>query len=100
MAPSTPPLSFANMTALMTVGNKSHLESTDPWSIKEDRRAGIFAWVIIGIILNAFVILVICDLIKKYQTGELQEEMKTLGRLILHLVTLPCRLFAKDNIMP
>jgi len=100
MAPSTPPLSFANMTALTTVGNKSHLESTDPWSIKEDRRAGIFAWVIIGIVLNAFIMLVIYDLIKKYQTGELQEEMKTLGRLIGHFVTLPCRLCAKDNIMP
>lgn len=100
MAPSTPPLTFANMTALTTVGNKGHLESTDPWSVKEDRRAGIFAWVIIGVILNAFIMLVICDMIKKYQTGELQDEMKTLGRIFGHLLTLPCRLCTKDNIMP
>ncbi|KAJ4129341.1 hypothetical protein NW768_007879 [Fusarium equiseti] len=88
------------MTALTTVGNKSHLESTDPWSIKEDRQAGIFAWVIIGIVLNAFIMLIICDMIKKFQTGELQEETHTLGRIFGHLLTLPCRLCTRDNIMP
>ncbi|RGP71620.1 hypothetical protein FLONG3_7055 [Fusarium longipes] len=99
MAPS-PLISTANMASQSTMTDKAHLEFTDPWSIHEDRRAGIFAWVIMGLIASFFIGLVVRDMVLKFQSRELQDELRTFGELLVLIFRLPCMLFDKDNYMP
>jgi hypothetical protein len=82
------------------MANKTHLEFTDPWSIYEDRQAGIFAWVIMGLMFGFFFGMIVRDMVLKSRTKELQSELKTFGQLGLLIVRLPCMLFTKDNFMP
>ncbi|RGP73816.1 hypothetical protein FSPOR_1510 [Fusarium sporotrichioides] len=80
--------------------NKTHLEFTDPWSPYEDRQAGIFAWVFMGLISGCFIGLLVRDMFKKSRTGELHEEIKSFFKLLKLTINLPCMLFAEDNVMP
>ncbi|OBS18747.1 hypothetical protein FPOA_10475 [Fusarium poae] len=82
------------------MANKTHLEFTDPWSLHEDRQAGIFAWVILGLMFGFFIGIVVRDMVKKSRTRELQDEWSTFTKLLNHLVNLPCILCTKDNYMP
>ncbi|KAL6924277.1 hypothetical protein ACHAP8_002204 [Fusarium lateritium] len=83
-----------------TMINQTHLEFTDPWSLHEDRQAGIFAWVIMGLMFGFFIGIVVRDMVQKSRTGELQDERLTFITLIKHLINLPCILCTKDNYMP
>ncbi|KAL4728364.1 hypothetical protein ACLX1H_005109 [Fusarium chlamydosporum] len=80
--------------------NKTHLEFTDPWSIREDRRAGLFAWVIMGLLMGFFIGMIVRDIVLKCRTGEFQEELKTFWKLIVSIVAWPFKIFEKDNYMP
>ncbi|KAM0188322.1 hypothetical protein ACHAPQ_005393 [Fusarium lateritium] len=81
-----------------TILSMPNLEVTDPWSIHEDRQAGIFAWSIMGIILGLFLGIVIRDMWFKSRTGELADEAKGCGKLLCLLLMMPFMIFRKRNI--
>lgn len=83
-----------------TMANKTHLEFTDPWSLYEDRQAGVFAWIILGLMFGYFIGMVLRDMVQKTRTRELQDEFRTFGKLIKDIVLLPRILFTKDHLMP
>lgn len=99
MAPTPPLLSAVNMTlpqsAILTTTN---FEITDPWSVHEDRQAGIFAWSIMGLILVLFLGMIIRDMWFKSRTGELGDEAKGCRELLFLLLIMPFMIFSKSNI--
>ncbi|KAJ4246619.1 hypothetical protein NW762_013562 [Fusarium torreyae] len=77
--------------------NGTAIEFTDPWSIYEDRQAGIFSWAILGIFLLFFVGLVVKDMFAKYLGSELKEDGKNCLEILTIFLRLPVILFSKDN---
>ncbi|KAF5022566.1 hypothetical protein F66182_5399 [Fusarium sp. NRRL 66182] len=61
-----------------TKWNVTASEFKDIWSINEDRQAGIFSYVILGLIFLFFFGLVLKDLLYKIRTGEFQRTKKTM----------------------
>jgi hypothetical protein len=78
--------------------NTTNFEITDPWSVLEDRQAGIFAWSIMGIILVLFSSMIIRDMWFKSRTGELGDEAKGCKELLFFLLTMPFMIFTKRNV--
>ncbi|KAM0551911.1 hypothetical protein ACHAPJ_008250 [Fusarium lateritium] len=77
--------------------NGTSIEFTDPWSIYEDREAGIFSWAILGIFFFFFFGLVARDMFRKYRSGELKEDGKDCLEILTIFMRLPVILFSKDN---
>jgi hypothetical protein len=100
MAPTPPLLSAVNMTLprQLAIMNTTNFEITDPWSVHEDRQAGIFAWSIMGFILVLFLGMIIRDMLLKSRTGELRDEAKGCKELLFLLLMMPFMIFTKRNI--
>jgi hypothetical protein len=99
MAPTPPLLSAVNMTLLRSaILTTTNFEITDPWSVREDRQAGIFAWSIMGLILVLFLGMIIRDMWFKSRTGELADEAKGCKELLFLLLMIPFMIFTKSNI--
>lgn len=100
MAPTPPLLLAVNMTLphQLAIMNTANFEITDPWSLHEDRQAGIFAWSIMGLIFVLFLGMVIRDMWLKSRTGELRDEAKGCKELLFLLLMMPFMIFTKRNI--
>ncbi|KAH6963429.1 hypothetical protein DER45DRAFT_534666 [Fusarium avenaceum] len=100
MAPTPPLLLAVNMTLphQLAIMNTANFEITDPWSLHEDRQAGIFAWSIMGLIFVLFLGMVFRDMWLKSRTGELRDEAKGCKELLFLLLMMPFMIFTKRNI--